>query len=247
MKIRIKKQNRGRLTELKERTGKTEAELYNDGNPAHKKMVVFARNARKWHADGGLLADAPADIEYANKWDRISNARYAMANNALLRSGTGKQDADRLARFLAAQSALESGWIDESKGNNYAGYMSNGKRMSFDTADSFWDYHLKNLDERWPGWRDAQTIDDYYNIVNNTALGLNTKAKFDEYNRNHRDAPAYIYAPAWDNDNYLGKLQGVYNRYISKYVKPMFDSGGFIQKHGKDKILSAIAKMKQSK
>jgi hypothetical protein len=39
----------GRLTALKERTGKTEAELYNDGNPAHKKMVVFARNARKWH------------------------------------------------------------------------------------------------------------------------------------------------------------------------------------------------------
>ena len=49
MKIRIKKSHRGRLTELKARTGKSEAELYNDGNPAHKKMVVFARNARKWH------------------------------------------------------------------------------------------------------------------------------------------------------------------------------------------------------
>lgn len=38
----------GRLTRLKARTGKSESELYNDGNPAHKKMVVFARNARKW-------------------------------------------------------------------------------------------------------------------------------------------------------------------------------------------------------
>lgn len=38
----------GRLTRLKKRTGKSESELYNDGNPAHKKMVVFARNARKW-------------------------------------------------------------------------------------------------------------------------------------------------------------------------------------------------------
>lgn len=54
-KIYIKPSHRGRLTELKEMTGKTEAELYNDGNPAHKKMVVFARNARKWHGDGGLL------------------------------------------------------------------------------------------------------------------------------------------------------------------------------------------------
>ena len=54
--IHIKPSHRGRLTELKARTGKSEAELYNDGNPAHKKMVVFARNARKWkHGDGGFL------------------------------------------------------------------------------------------------------------------------------------------------------------------------------------------------
>lgn len=46
--IHIKPSHRGRLTELKARTGKSEAELYSDGNPAHKKMVVFARNARKW-------------------------------------------------------------------------------------------------------------------------------------------------------------------------------------------------------
>lgn len=58
--IHIKPSHSGRLTELKERTGKTEAELYSDGNPAHKKMVVFARNARKWnHADGGFLTDYP--------------------------------------------------------------------------------------------------------------------------------------------------------------------------------------------
>lgn len=46
--IHIKPSHRGRLTALKKRTGKSEAELYNDGNPAHKKMVVFARNARRW-------------------------------------------------------------------------------------------------------------------------------------------------------------------------------------------------------
>lgn len=46
--IHIEPANRGKLTRLKKRTGKSESELYNDGNPAHKKMVVFARNARKW-------------------------------------------------------------------------------------------------------------------------------------------------------------------------------------------------------
>ena len=55
-RIHIKPSHRGRLTELKARTGKTEAELYNDGNPAHKRMVVFARNSRKWkHGDGGPI------------------------------------------------------------------------------------------------------------------------------------------------------------------------------------------------
>lgn len=61
--IHIKPSHRGRLTELKARTGKSEAELYNDGNPAHKKMVVFARNARKWHAEGGNLFDEAGQLQ----------------------------------------------------------------------------------------------------------------------------------------------------------------------------------------
>lgn len=55
-KIRIKPSHRGRLTELKKRTGKTEAELYKTGSPATRKMITFARSARKWkHADGGKM------------------------------------------------------------------------------------------------------------------------------------------------------------------------------------------------
>jgi hypothetical protein len=47
--INIKKSHEGKLTDLKKRSGKTESEIYSDGNPEHKKMVVFARNARKWN------------------------------------------------------------------------------------------------------------------------------------------------------------------------------------------------------
>lgn len=46
--IYIKPENRGKLTRLKKRTGKTEAELWKEGNPAVRKMITFARNARKW-------------------------------------------------------------------------------------------------------------------------------------------------------------------------------------------------------
>lgn len=55
-KIYIKPSHRGRLTELKKRTGKTEAELYRTGSPAVRKMITFARSARKWkHGLGGNL------------------------------------------------------------------------------------------------------------------------------------------------------------------------------------------------
>lgn len=46
--IRIKPANRGKLTRLKKRTGKSESELYKTGGPAVRKMITFARNARKW-------------------------------------------------------------------------------------------------------------------------------------------------------------------------------------------------------
>lgn len=56
--INIKKKNRGRLTELKKRTGKTEAELWKTGDKHTRAMITFARNSRKWkHAYGGLLND----------------------------------------------------------------------------------------------------------------------------------------------------------------------------------------------
>jgi hypothetical protein len=57
-KIHIKPSHRGRLTELKKRTGKSEAELYKTGGPAVRKMITFARNARKWkHGLGGNLLE----------------------------------------------------------------------------------------------------------------------------------------------------------------------------------------------
>lgn len=67
----------GRLTNLKKRTGKTEAELYNDGNPDHKKMVVFARNARRWHkhAFGGYLEGKTYDVP-EDEVQRLIGAGY---------------------------------------------------------------------------------------------------------------------------------------------------------------------------
>ncbi len=79
--IRIKPSHRGRLTELKARTGKSEAELYNDGNPAHKKMVVFARNARKWkHGDGGFMNKYDGETEETGWLRRLLNTPTMVPN-----------------------------------------------------------------------------------------------------------------------------------------------------------------------
>ena len=54
--IHIKKENRGKFTALKKRTGKSASWFKAHGTPAQKKMATFALNARKWkHSDGGLM------------------------------------------------------------------------------------------------------------------------------------------------------------------------------------------------
>lgn len=52
--IHIKKENRGKFTETKRRTGKTTEELTHSKNPLTRKRAIFAQNAKKWkHEDGG--------------------------------------------------------------------------------------------------------------------------------------------------------------------------------------------------
>ena len=52
--IHIKKENRGKFTETKKRTGKTTEELTHSKNPLTRKRAIFAQNSRKLkHEDGG--------------------------------------------------------------------------------------------------------------------------------------------------------------------------------------------------
>lgn len=66
--IHIKPENRGKFTELKERTGKSSTWYKENGTPAQKKMATFALNAAKWshkHEEGGdLLNNQTYDPAY---------------------------------------------------------------------------------------------------------------------------------------------------------------------------------------
>lgn len=63
--IHIKKENRGKFTAYKKRTGKTTEQALHSKNPHVRQMANFARNAEKWHheyggylfGDGGAVSD----------------------------------------------------------------------------------------------------------------------------------------------------------------------------------------------
>ena len=47
--IHIKKENEGKFTETKKRTGKSTEELTHSKNPLTRKRAIFAKNAAKWN------------------------------------------------------------------------------------------------------------------------------------------------------------------------------------------------------
>ena len=49
MAIHIKKENRGKSTATKKRTGKTTEQLTHSKNPLTRKRAIFAQNAKKWN------------------------------------------------------------------------------------------------------------------------------------------------------------------------------------------------------
>ena len=49
MAIHIKKENKGKFTATKKRTGKTTEQLTHSKNPLTRKRAIFAQNAAKWH------------------------------------------------------------------------------------------------------------------------------------------------------------------------------------------------------
>ena len=162
---------------------------------------------RKFEDGGKKEIKYPLDATTDNgeKYSDIIMQREHDAYNALLRNGYSIEDARRLSPILTAQSLYETGWRLSDKNNNYAGYLdSKGNKLKYDSAEGFWDSHLKNLSNRWSNWDTAQNVEDYYNIVNQTHLNLKSK---EDYNRYKKDNPnTFIYSPTWENTDYKRRL-----------------------------------------
>ena len=173
---------------------------------------------------GGNLFAFGTEDPYAAAGRRYKNARTALVNN-----GYSEGDATRLAKILATQAVLESGYKDNSD-NNYGGHLDprSRKRMHYNNEEDFWKAQIDTLSKKWPEWNKAQTLSDYYNTINHTDLGLDTLEKFNAYNKAHRGNEVYLYAPEWENKRYLDKLNSIYPR-ASKYYKEEFVAPQFIR------------------
>lgn len=160
--IHIKPSHRGRLTELKARTGKSEAELYNDGNPAHKKMVVFARNARKWnHADGGFLIPPKKRALL----DRINSSRADFVqrikdpNRAYITNPDGTVSTHRLAYATDGNDAIVYPEIQNIGGSlvevprdmAYQSAVDGGDTLHMTPKQAKW--FTKNYKKYYPGFK----------------------------------------------------------------------------------------------
>ena len=174
--------------------------------------------------DGGNLFAYGTEDPYAAAGRRYKNARTALVNN-----GYSEGDATRLAKILATQAVLESGYKDNSD-NNYGGHLDprSRKRMHYNNEEDFWKAQIDTLSKKWPEWNKAQTLSDYYNTINHTDLGLDTLEKFNAYNKAHRGNEVYLYAPEWENKRYLDKLNSIYPR-ASKYYKEELVAPQFIR------------------
>lgn len=149
--------------------------------------------------------------DYGDTHFSVVEARYKSLTDTMRKKGFTDEEIDRLSPFLITQQVLEGGYKISNDTNNFGGILVPGtnKKMSFKSVDDFNEYYLNNLDEKWgddylgkgKGWRNAKTLKEYADTINREDLRLYTKEAHSEYNRQHKDKPAYIYTPLWENNN----------------------------------------------
>lgn len=185
----------------------------NTGNSDSPKNRLYDPN--KTTSKGELYKDI-IDDRVSQVWETLRNKGYSL------------EESYRLAPILASQSFKEAGYIKYDNKHNYAGYLTpKGQKLKYNTPEEFWDNHIDNLNKRWPNWSEATDTNEYYDIINNSHLNLNTKKKFKAYNRKNKDNPVYIYAPEWENKRYKKDLNSVYDRvkaYTDNSSNPIFQT-----------------------
>lgn len=190
-----------------------------------------AKRAREHHTLNNAFRHDIAS-ESGDEYYDVINARYTQAMDALKRRGFSYEDSLRLAPLIVTQNIVEGGWrVARPDDNNFGGLRENGRFLKFNSPEEYYDNYLDLLDRKWGpsrgtvnNWRNAQNLDDWSRILNREDLRLWSKERYNDYNKEHRDNPVYLYAPEWENGgrSYRSHLAGVearVNTYLDMVLK----------------------------
>lgn len=176
--IHIKPENKGKFTELKERTGKSSTWYKENGTPAQKKMATFALNAAKWSHkhDGTSDTQELNNLAQGGYLNNLTSKPFSYKPIPVVRYKEGG--------FLQRVANVLNGWFSDNESTQSDGidmeelaarqayaesrYKSNaqsgaGARGLFQIMPSVLsDYNLKN--------NANYTVDDLYNDTINSQI-----------------------------------------------------------------------------
>lgn len=219
--------------------------LYKEGG-LKKRETAYARKYREEQEAKAKRAKEHPTLNNAFRNDTtdsgesyydIVRSRYDSAMRAMQRRGFTYEDASRLAPMIVTQNVLEGGWKMSRPDNNFGGMQTNGKFLTFDSPDEFYDAYLDMLDEKWGqskvvanNWRNAQNLDDWARILNHEDLRLWSKERYDDYTAKHPETQIYLYAPEWENGYkpYRAHLRGVEPR-VNTYLDMVLEENPYTE------------------
>ena len=222
--IHIKKENRGKFTETKKRTGKTTEELTHSKNPLTRKRAIFAQNSRKWkHEDGGEVHKPNGHRSILdNRWFRTKDLKknhpltYQQGGNFQINNSQPQV----LQRYISLvnqgipqQAAFDTSHLSIVEDGRPGKYYSFGRRAS-------------NLDGWTKNATDSLTNGRYKNLQNVQNFG---QFKQGLKQKNYNNRPAFYNVEMnrgrdknkqiinqWNKTNGLPLIAGLYNQNINQ-------------------------------
>ena len=222
--IHIKKENRGKFTETKKRTGKTTEELTHSKNPLTRKRAIFAQNAKKWkHEDGGEVHKPNGHRSILdNGWFKTKDLKknhpltYQQGGNFQI-NNTQPQVLQRYISLvnqgIPQQAAFDTSHLSIVEDGRPGKYYSFGRRAS-------------NLDGWTKNATDSLTNGRYKNLQNVQNFG---QFKQGLKQKNYNNRPAFYNVEMnrgrdknkqiinqWNKTNGLPLIAGLYNQNINQ-------------------------------
>lgn len=157
---------------------------------------------------------------------KIVSTLYPNILRNVIRKVGDNEQAKRVAQFIMQQVIQESGYTFK-KDNNYGGYLKNGKRMSFASADDFFKTHIDNLYSKWKDAFNATSIKQYYDT-------LNPDMTLEEHQKTGR----YNYSPRWVDKKYYEGLVGNRNR-VGAYID-LYNGGDGTKYYAMDETIPVL-------